>query len=111
VSPAQRSALAAANTITTPTPGGLSDVGTRIVQLVDSSRRDTFASNVHARELMVRFWYPASLVQGCRPAEYTSPRVWSYFSQLIGVRLPTVATNSCIDAPVAEGQHPIVVFT
>jgi dienelactone hydrolase len=63
------------------------------------------------RELLVRFWYPASLAEGCKPAEYTSPRVWSYFSELIGVPLPVVTTNSCVDAPVADGQHPIVVFT
>jgi len=110
-SPALRSALAALSTVTTPMPTGLSGVGTRVLQLVDSSRRDPFASNVPARELMLRFWYPASLADGCKPAEYTSSKVWSYFSELIGVRLPVVTTNSCLDASVADGKHPIVVFT
>jgi dienelactone hydrolase len=110
-SPALRSALAAVNTIITPTPTGPNGVGTRVVQLVDSSRRDPYDASVARRELLVRFWYPASLANGCKPAEYTSPKVWSYFSELVGVRLPVVTTNSCMDAPFADGRHPIVVFT
>lgn len=81
------------------------------MQLVDSSRSDPYAANGTLRELLVRFWYPASLEQGCKSAEYTSPRVWSYLSELIAVHLPEVSTNSCLDAVVTEGQHPIVVFT
>jgi dienelactone hydrolase len=59
----------------------------------------------------VRFWYPASLAQGCVPAEYTAPAVWSYFSQVAKIPLPKVSTNSCMDAPITEGLHPVVVFT
>jgi len=59
----------------------------------------------------VRFWYPASLDQGCEPAQYTSPAVWSYFSQLAEFPLPQVGTNSCQNAPVAGGAHPVIVFT
>src|SRR5215467_11610773 len=108
---ALRAPLLAAASVTSPTPTGPSIVGTRLMQLLDSSRRDPYASNGTNRELLMRFWYPASLSEGCKPAEYTSPRVWSYFSESIGVRLPVVTTNSCIDAPVADGEHPIVVFT
>jgi dienelactone hydrolase len=56
-------------------------------------------------------WYPTSLTQGCKLAEYTTPRVWNYFSQLLEIPLPEVRTNSCLDAPITEGAHPIVVFT
>jgi dienelactone hydrolase len=59
----------------------------------------------------VRFWYPASINQGCEPAEYTSPRVWSYFSELVGIPLPEVRTNSCWNAPITDGTHPVLVFT
>ena len=52
------------------------------MDLVDSTRDDPFLADGTKRELLVRFWYPASLDQGCEPAEYTSPAVWSYFSQL-----------------------------
>src|SRR5262249_19055525 len=76
-----------------------------------SRRPDPYVSSGAPRELMVRFWYPAANGANCRPAEYTSPQVWSYFSTLLGVSLPHVLTNSCLDAPVAHGLHPVVVFS
>jgi dienelactone hydrolase len=81
------------------------------VDLVDSTSDDPLLGNGSKRELLVRFWYPATLRQDCKPAEYTSPAVWSYFSQLVGVPLPEVKTNSCQDAAIANGAHPVVVFT
>jgi len=81
------------------------------MHLVDPSREDPFLENGTRRELMIRLWYPASFDRPCQTAEYTPPAVWSYFSQLMGLPLPAVATNSCLDAPVADGIHPVVVFT
>ena len=107
-----RSALATYGNAAAPKPTGSSEVGTRVMRLVDPMRDDPFLENGTKRELMVRFWYPTSLRQAaCKPAEYTPPAVWSYFSQLMGFPLPAVTTNSCLDAPVAEGAHPVVVFT
>jgi dienelactone hydrolase len=79
--------------------------------MVDPARLDPYLRSGAKRELLVRFWYPASLIQTCKKADYTSPRVWSYFSHLAGVPFPEVITNSCMDAPMAEGAHPVVVFT
>ena len=81
------------------------------MDLVDSKRIDPFLADGTKRELLVRFWYPASLSQGCEPAKYTSPAVWNYFSQLAAIPLPEVKTNSCLNAPIGEGAHPAVVFT
>jgi dienelactone hydrolase len=108
---AVRSALAGSGMATVPSPTGPSNVGTRVMNLVDGARDDPFLANGAKRELLVRFWYPAPSSQDCEPAEYTSPAVWSYFSQLLGVPLPEVKTNSCLDAPITEGRHPVVVFT
>ena len=108
---AVRSALAATRTANVPSTTVPGNVGTRVMDLVDSRRDDPYLVNGTKRELLVRFWYPASLTQGCRAAEYASPNVWKYFSKLVGVPLPRVKTNSCSDAPIAEGAHPIVVFT
>ena len=105
------SASAVERTVPTPTPTGPSDVGTRVVDLLDSTRDDSLLGDSSKRELLVRFWYPATVQQDCRPAEYTSPGVWSYFSQLAGVSLPEVRTNSCQDADIANGAHAVVVFT
>jgi dienelactone hydrolase len=106
-----RSAIASHNTAAVPSPTGPRQVGTRVVDLVDSRRNDPFLADGTKREILVRFWYPASLDQGCEPAQYTSPAVWSYFSQLADFPLPQVRTNSCQDAPIAGGAHPVIVFT
>jgi dienelactone hydrolase len=106
-----RYTLADSATAAVPVPSGSEAVGTRVLQLVDSSRQDPFVANPAKRELLVRFWYPASRTQNCTPANYTSPAVWAYFSQLVGAHLPNVVTNSCVDAPITDGVHPVVVFT
>src|SRR5204863_2489865 len=92
-------------------PTGPSNVGTRVMDLIDSSRDDPFLADGSKRELLLRFWYPASLREACQPAQYTSPKIWRYFSQLAGIPLPEIRTNSCLNAPVADGVHPVVVFT
>ena len=104
-------AISAQWSVTAPAPTGPSRVGTRIVHLVDSAREDPFAGSGSKRELMVRFWYPAAVDGECIPAEYTSPAVWGYFSQLVRLPLPEVKTNSCQDTAIAAGPHPVVMFT
>ena len=108
---AVRSAISKNRIATVPIPTGPSKVGTRLMDLLDSTRNDPYLANGTKRELLVRFWYPAALSQGCRPAEYTSPKVWSHFSRLAGVPLPEVRTNSCLDAAMTKGVHPVIVFT
>jgi dienelactone hydrolase len=63
--------------------------------------------------LAVRLWYPVSehSNEPCKAADYASPKVWEYFGQLLKVPTFPVTTNSCQDAVVAEGLHPVVVFT
>jgi dienelactone hydrolase len=109
--PLVRSALATFGTATAPSPTGTNRVGTRVMRLVDPTRDDPFLENGTKRELMVRFWYPTSPVTACTPAEYMPPAVWSYFSQLTRLPLPAVTTNSCLNAPITNGAHPVVVFT
>ncbi len=108
---AVRSALVRSASAATPSTTGPNKVGTRVMELVDKSRNDPYLATGTKRELLVRFWYPAMGAQGCKVAEYTSAGVWSYLSQLKGVALPRVTTNSCWNAPMAGGPHPVVVFT
>ena len=108
---AVRSAVSKNRTATVPSPTGPSKVGTRVMDLIDSTRNDPYLANGTKRELLVRFWYPAALSRGCHLAEYTSPKVWSHFSRLAGMSLPEVRTNSCLDAPMIKGMHPVIVFT
>ena len=108
---AATSALSRSGAINVPAPTGPFTVGTRVLDLFDSTRNDPYASSGAKRELAVRLWYPASLSQPCKPAEYTSPAVWAYFSQLADVPLFRVNTNSCANAPVTDASHPVIVFT
>jgi len=106
-----RRALTSQASLKTPTPTGDQPVGTREMDLVDSRRPDPYLANGTKRELLVRFWYPSSPGQVCEAAQYASPAVWNRFSRLFGVPLPQVKTNSCTDAPAADGLHPIVILT
>jgi dienelactone hydrolase len=110
-SPAVRLGVAAQTMVAVPSPTGPSKVGTRVVDLVDSTRDDPFLAKGIKRELLVRFWYPAPAGEACKLADYTSPAVWARFSQLLAVPLPHVTTNSCLDAPITDEPHPVVVFT
>jgi len=106
-----KSSLAEFRTAVVPSPSKSSPVGTRIMDLTDSTRDDPFLGDGTKRELLARFWYPASLDKGCNPAQYASTAVWSYSSQLAGVPFPEVKANSCLDAPITDGAHPVVIFT
>ncbi|MFL6304813.1 MAG: alpha/beta fold hydrolase [Candidatus Sulfotelmatobacter sp.] len=105
--------LAFTNSAAVPAPTGESVVGTRVLELVDSSRKDPYDATRNSRELAVRLWYPVSAHSNepCKAADYASPKVWEYFGQLLKVSMFPVTTNSCQDAAVAEGVHPVVVFT
>jgi len=108
-----RSDLAATTYAAVPPPTGPNHVGTQVLYVTDPAREDPYLANGTKRELAVRFWYPASAnsVLDCKPADYASPAVWHYFAQLAGVMPFPVTTNSCWDAPIADGVHPVVLFT
>jgi predicted dienelactone hydrolase len=82
-----------------------------LLDLLNPTRNDPFLANGTKRELLVRLWYPSVAAPDCRRAEYTSSQVWNDFSRLLGAPLPQVTTNSCWNAPIADGAHPVVIFT
>ena len=106
-----QSALAQNQVASVPYTTGTSRVGTRVVHFVDASRPDPYLANSTRRELQVRFWYPAVVGKTCTPAQYTSTGVWNYLAQIENITPFEVKTNSCQDAPVATGAHPVVVFS
>jgi dienelactone hydrolase len=110
---AARSELSSMATAVVPAPTGFATVGTRVIHLTDLTREDPYVKQGARRELAVRLWYPASLKsnQTCTAANYVSPAVWQYFSQIVGVPTFPVKTNSCLDAPFEDGSHPVVVFS
>src|SRR5690349_5599258 len=72
--------LFAGATIAVPAPTGVYKVGTTVVRLVGSD--DPYLTNHKPRELIVRFWYPTYIRQGCRQAPYTDTKVWNYVSEI-----------------------------
>jgi dienelactone hydrolase len=98
-------------TVSVPAPTGPNRVGTLSMRIVDSKRIDPYLGAGTKRELLVRFWYPILIGVPCRPAEYASPQVWAYFSELVSIPLPEIRTNSCWNAPIAKGVHAIIVLT
>jgi len=107
----QMAAPAAQAVVRVPLPTGPYKVGTFSAKMSDPNRDDPYFANGRKRELLIRLWYPASLVQGYELAEYASPKVWLYLSQITGVELPEIKTNSWRNAPVARGSHPLVLLT
>ena len=97
--------------LTSPATMGPNRVGTRTLDLVDPDRSDPYLANGQRRELLVRFWYPTAFIPNCILAPYASPAVWAYLSRLIQVSPPDIKTNSCQNAPITAGPHPVVVFT
>jgi len=80
------------------------------MRFVDLSRNDPYV-RANNRELLIQLWYPASTVQGYHLVDYSSPKVWRYISQLTGVDLPPISTNSVQNAPIVAGPHPLVLLT
>ena len=110
--PQVRSALATFGTATVPSPTGPNRVGTRVMRLQDPMRDDPILENGTKRELMVRFWYPAASGRRLASSRNTRLRPCGTTSlHCMQLPLPTVTTNSCLNAPVADGAHPVVVFT
>jgi dienelactone hydrolase len=92
-----------------PSPTGPNAIGTFSVRLSDTARSNPFLKDGSRRELMVRFWYPAVRTSGCAPAEYISPKVRAYLSDRLGIPALDVRTNSCLQAPVLAGRHPVIL--
>jgi dienelactone hydrolase len=108
-----RSELAATTYAAVPPPTGQNHVGTQVLYFTDAAREDPYLANGTKRELAVRLWYPApaNSILDCKPADYASPAVWRYYAQLAGVLPFPVTTNSCSNAPIAAGVHPVVLFS
>jgi len=86
--------------VAVPSPTGPSKVGTRVVDLVDSTRDDPFLAEGIKRELLVRFWYPTSAGQDCNLADYTGCRLPLIFpmpklGNLVGTLDAAKAARAC----------------
>ena len=101
-----------------PAPAGPYPVGTTSLWLTHTSRPDPWAAVVHARELMISLWYPATPSDGQR-ARYMTPAESGLQLTGRGITgvppdaLSTVRTNAAVDATPAGRQRslPLVVLS
>jgi dienelactone hydrolase len=97
--------------IEVPPLNGRFDVGTKAVEMVDRSRRDTPGSP-GARRLMVQVTYPRSDRGRCDPSRYIPRGVMPILAAAVGLDRPIeIATGACRGGPVARGAHPLLVFS
>ena len=93
-----------------PKPTGQFAVGSRILEMTDSSRReDAVPGDAHPRELVAQVWYPVSRETNdsnhhLAPYRRLSETTWK------NSHLSVVWTNSHLDAPVASGQFPLLIY-
>ena len=95
-----------------PRPTGPYAVGRRTIDFTDESRPDPYTGRA-VRELPVTIWYPASAsgAAGATPARYL-PRGHLVHALMFGVvRASRIGTHSIEDAAVADGRHPVLLFS
>jgi pimeloyl-ACP methyl ester carboxylesterase len=102
--------MTAHDTYELPRPTGPHAVGRRTIDFVDTTRTDPYLGRP-TRELPVTVWYPAAPGTDARPARYL-PRGFLLHSLLFGVaRAGRIRTHSVVDAAVASGRHPVLLFS
>ncbi|GIP56918.1 MULTISPECIES: alpha/beta hydrolase family protein [Paenibacillus] len=108
--------------IVLPSPTGPHHVGTVNYHWIDDSRAEVrTAAEGDNREVMVRVWYPAKLVDNMRPAPYAHP---ARQLKLLGKGQPlyvnaiidsfkNVKTHSYLHLPVSSAQsgYPVLLFS
>jgi predicted dienelactone hydrolase len=103
-----------------PAPTGRHAVGTTAWRVTDSSRRETFTASGEFRQVEVIAWYPAAARRRTiTPAPYLREGLAEVrtFARLFGAPetafdgLENVRTHAELDAPVAAGRFPVLVFS
>ena len=97
----------------TPPLSGSRDVGTVAMRLLDRSRADR-SSPSGVRELMVQIWYPAQSVAGYAPAPYVPAKTAGLAERYYRVpdhTLTRLLTRAYAAAPVALGEHPVLIYS
>ena len=100
-----------------PAPTGVNIVGTVVSYRTDASRRST--EFPRGRPITLQVWYPAASAKSSRAPYLVEQGLdlsllrQQYFggdSSLVDV-WRTLATHSSLNAPVASGKHPLVLFS
>ena len=107
-----------------PKPTGTFSVGTTVIELTDTSRKELYSENpAENRILSVRFFYPAKLTSSDKKYPYLGTKM-PYYEQHISSQyhlthatskllLRNISTHSFINAPLATTQnnYPVILFS
>ena len=107
-----------------PAPTGPFQIGTATYHWVDELRDELFTSAPgDKREIIVRFWYPATVEPGATPELYlTNTQAWEFMTSQVAEQddwimppneLITTSTHAYPSAPVSDARdaYPVLVFT
>jgi predicted dienelactone hydrolase len=106
-----------------PVPSGGFAVGTRVLQWTDPGRPETATPEPgDRRTVVVQLWYPARRSSAARArylgrTEHEARTVAGGLASYVGVPgfvldgLPRARTRSVVEAPVADGHFPVVIFS
>lgn len=92
-------------------PGGPYAVGTREYHWIDGTRAESFTRDTaDRRHVMVQVWYPAPA-----PAAGTERAPWvrnldEFKGTPLFAQVTHVRTNSVTDAPILDGNWPVLVY-
>jgi dienelactone hydrolase len=103
-----------------PIPSGPEAIGTVTVDLVDTTRQETYGSAPGGpRKLRVQVWYPAKSAEGVEPTPWAED--WDIvapaLSRLLGYPgwflnyTRYTPSHAAVSLPVAEGTFPIVIYS
>ncbi|KAI0875585.1 hypothetical protein GGS24DRAFT_454691 [Hypoxylon argillaceum] len=107
----------ASSLVSLPKLKGPYEVGTSVLELVDSSRIDPFAPIVQSRKLVVSLFYPTQgkvgHAQACTLALQFPPLTAAYIDAVYNdtnASAERILTRSCLHSPLSHPELPLLLF-
>lgn len=97
-----------------PVPGGPHPIGTTWLVVRDSSRVERFGAAGTPREFPVQVWYPTTADAKGKRAPYARAEEMSFAGTvptLLAGQVTLVRTHAILDAPLAPGRAPLLIFS
>lgn len=104
-----------------PAPSGPFQVGTRIFEMVDESRREIYSGKDEPRRYMIQVWYPAEVKEGdarapwMENAEIFAPAIATYIELpaffLDHLALVNIPAYKNADVASSDEKFPVILFS
>ena len=103
-----------------PALTGPYNIGVQSLHLIDTTRPENFTSDPNdTREIMVQLWYPTDSTTAGDPVQYMDPLTFLWLKNQSPIPLFTIPDTAYefvhphgrTQAPIAPGQHPVLIFS